>query len=252
MVVRAAPRAGACHQPWAPSDGCSNRAAPAVPRRYEADWKIVERGWAAHVLGEAPNTFTDAVTAIKTLRVRPRRATAAPQACTAAAWGGGAKRAKRSGRAYAHRSGLGTLAPRASAPYPPALCQPFSPPGWPRAQKDGSDSPVSDQWLPPFVIVDDAGKPVGTVEDGARLGTALAASRQAAAPRGLALPAGCAWAPARPPQRPSPAVLPFGPLTCPPCPPSYEATTAPHHQPTKTPNPTQATPSSSSTSAPTA
>ncbi len=28
------------------------------------------------------------------------------------------------------------------------------------------EKPVSDQWLPPFVIVDDAGKPVGTVEDG--------------------------------------------------------------------------------------
>jgi bisphosphoglycerate-independent phosphoglycerate mutase (AlkP superfamily) len=25
---------------------------------------------------------------------------------------------------------------------------------------------VSDQWLPPFVITDEAGKPVGTVEDG--------------------------------------------------------------------------------------
>lgn len=29
-----------------------------------------------------------------------------------------------------------------------------------------SDDPVSDQWLPPFVITDEAGKPVGTVEDG--------------------------------------------------------------------------------------
>jgi hypothetical protein len=29
-----------------------------------------------------------------------------------------------------------------------------------------SDNPVSDQWLPPFVITDDAGTPVGTVEDG--------------------------------------------------------------------------------------
>ncbi len=28
------------------------------------------------------------------------------------------------------------------------------------------DDPVSDQWLPPFVIVGDDGKPVGTVEDG--------------------------------------------------------------------------------------
>lgn len=25
--------------------------------RYEADWKIVERGWQAHVLGQAPNQF---------------------------------------------------------------------------------------------------------------------------------------------------------------------------------------------------
>lgn len=37
--------------------------------RYEADWAMVERGWKAHVLGEAPNTFTDAATAVKTLRV---------------------------------------------------------------------------------------------------------------------------------------------------------------------------------------
>jgi hypothetical protein len=43
--------------------------------RYEADWKIVERGWAAHVLGEAPHKFTDAGTAIKTLRVGTAGAT---------------------------------------------------------------------------------------------------------------------------------------------------------------------------------
>ena len=36
--------------------------------RYEADWKIVERGWKAHVLGEAPHTFSDAKTAVETLR----------------------------------------------------------------------------------------------------------------------------------------------------------------------------------------
>ena len=68
--------------------------------RYEADWSIVERGWRAHVLGEAPHTFTDAATAIDTLR-----------------------------------KGDGTTA-------------------------------VTDQWLPPFVIVDGDGKPVGTIEDG--------------------------------------------------------------------------------------
>ncbi|KAK9842452.1 hypothetical protein WJX81_000771 [Elliptochloris bilobata] len=67
--------------------------------RYEADWSIVERGWHAHVLGEAPHTFTSALEAVKTLR-------------------------------------------------------------------EGGGKPVSDQWLPPFVIIDDAGKPVGTIEDG--------------------------------------------------------------------------------------
>lgn len=36
--------------------------------RYESDWNIVERGWKAHVLGEAPNKFKDALTAVKTLR----------------------------------------------------------------------------------------------------------------------------------------------------------------------------------------
>ena len=38
----------------------------------QADWAIVERGWHAHVLGEAPHTFTSAVEAVKTLRVRRR------------------------------------------------------------------------------------------------------------------------------------------------------------------------------------
>jgi len=63
--------------------------------RYEADWAMVERGWKAHVLGDAPNKFTDPVEALKEL--------------------------KKSG--------------------------------------------VSDQYIEPFVIVDEAGKAVGTVED---------------------------------------------------------------------------------------
>ena len=67
--------------------------------RYEADWKIVERGWKAHVLGEADAKFTDAPTAIKSLR-------------------------------------------------------------------GSGDAAVTDQWLPPFVIVDAAGAPVGPVLDG--------------------------------------------------------------------------------------
>lgn len=36
--------------------------------RYDADWDIVKRGWDAHVLGKAPHTFKDALTAVTTLR----------------------------------------------------------------------------------------------------------------------------------------------------------------------------------------
>ena len=36
----------------------------------QADWKIVERGWHAHVLGEAEHKFKSALEAIKKLRVR--------------------------------------------------------------------------------------------------------------------------------------------------------------------------------------
>jgi len=66
--------------------------------RYEADWDIVKKGWDAHVLGEAPNKFTDPVEAVSTLRGDP-------------------------------------------------------------------DNPITDQWLAPFVITDDAGAPVGPVQD---------------------------------------------------------------------------------------
>ncbi|CAI5949868.1 unnamed protein product, partial [Closterium sp. NIES-64] len=36
--------------------------------RYEADWKIVERGWHAHVLGEAPFKFKSALEALKKIK----------------------------------------------------------------------------------------------------------------------------------------------------------------------------------------
>jgi bisphosphoglycerate-independent phosphoglycerate mutase (AlkP superfamily) len=40
----------------------------ATENGMQADWSIVERGWQAHVLGEAPDTFTDAVDAVKAQR----------------------------------------------------------------------------------------------------------------------------------------------------------------------------------------
>jgi len=35
----------------------------------QADWKIVERGWHAHVLGEAEHKFKSALEGVKELRV---------------------------------------------------------------------------------------------------------------------------------------------------------------------------------------
>ncbi len=36
--------------------------------RYEADWKVVDRGWQAHVLGESPNRFRSASEAVRRIR----------------------------------------------------------------------------------------------------------------------------------------------------------------------------------------
>ncbi|XP_066380723.1 2,3-bisphosphoglycerate-independent phosphoglycerate mutase-like [Miscanthus floridulus] len=65
--------------------------------RYENDWQVVKRGWDAHVLGEAPHKFKNALEAVKKLREDPK---------------------------------------------------------------------ANDQYLPPFVIVDESGKPVGPIQDG--------------------------------------------------------------------------------------
>ena len=54
--------------------GCSARVASGGGRmyvtmdRYEADWGIVQRGWEAHVLGEAPNKFKSGLEAVTELR----------------------------------------------------------------------------------------------------------------------------------------------------------------------------------------
>ena len=61
------------------------------------DWQVVKRGWDAHVLGEAPHKFKNALEAVKKLREDPK---------------------------------------------------------------------ANDQYLPPFVIVDESGKPVGPIHDG--------------------------------------------------------------------------------------
>lgn len=101
---------GTCHEYMAKlveeldsyvAQGCDAKVASGGGRmavtmdRYEADWPMVERGWHAHVLGEAPHKFTCPKEALKELK------------------------------------------------------------------KGG----VTDQYIAPFVIVDEAGKAVGTIED---------------------------------------------------------------------------------------
>ena len=87
---------------------------------------MVERGWKAHVLGEAPNKFKDAKTAVTSLRVNTH---AFHSVCKP----------------------LMRSLPRLRAS---SVC----------VQNADKDKPVSDQWLPPFVIVDKEDKPVGTIE----------------------------------------------------------------------------------------
>lgn len=58
-------------QTW-PEQGTPAAEAEAGRLARQSDWKIVERGWDAHVLGEASNRFTDPVQAVKKLRVRTR------------------------------------------------------------------------------------------------------------------------------------------------------------------------------------
>ena len=60
----------ACHLTPPPSSSLLPTTPPhSASTTPQADWNIVKRGWEAHVLGEAPHKFTNAVEAIKTLRV---------------------------------------------------------------------------------------------------------------------------------------------------------------------------------------
>ena len=55
-------------------EGCDAKVASGGGRmkvtmdRYEADWAMVERGWKAHVLGDAPHKFTDPIEALNKLK----------------------------------------------------------------------------------------------------------------------------------------------------------------------------------------
>ena len=73
-LVEATPRKTARARPRSVPGLASMHASRAVPAtraaRAQADWSIVERGYQAHILGEAPNTYTDAVEAIQDLRAK--------------------------------------------------------------------------------------------------------------------------------------------------------------------------------------
>ena len=104
----------------------------------QSDWKIVERGWDAHVLGEAPNRFTDPVQAVKKLRVRTHVPSIAARAGFL-----GISSSRKILIPFFLVTTMGHV-----------LQEPKTPGG----------KPVSDQWLEPFVIVDKDDRPVGTVE----------------------------------------------------------------------------------------
>ena len=69
-------RARGMSQLWEPSEVAArhHQACECRGMRVQADWKIVERGWHAHVLGEAEHKFPSALEAVKKLRVRLRKA----------------------------------------------------------------------------------------------------------------------------------------------------------------------------------
>ena len=58
---------------------------PALCRSYEADWSMVQRGWAAHVLGRAEHSYTECVRApaLRSTRAQPRSRRAARPWCSA-------------------------------------------------------------------------------------------------------------------------------------------------------------------------
>ena len=119
--------------------------------------------------------------------------------------------------------------------HPPPTHPPPPLPGTPVAQGTGDDI-VSDQWLPPFVIVDGEGKPVGTIEDGARLGWAGGwACLLACLLHGLAAVKSSPPIRRSRPPTPSPPTPPSHPPTPPPHPPTHPFPPNPPPTTTSTP-----------------
>ena len=122
----------------------------------------MKRGYYAHVLGEADNHFKDPVEALKVLKVckqlpqllpelvlpaRPRAATCGMPALPTVLLRCQVQRAS------SKRGLLNALNPRETD----MLL-------WLLLQKPKNGKPVSDQWVPAFVITDDDGQPNGAIQ----------------------------------------------------------------------------------------
>jgi hypothetical protein len=141
---------------------------------------MVKRGWDAHVLGRAPHTFTDALTAVKTLRVgpaaQPCHLPTCPSLCCCAAVHLPSAAAHLptcpalrcfSADRFPHalRPCCRTAAPPGAPPAPPGAPRlaPSPPPPLPPPLPQGTEEDlVSDQFVAPFVIVGEDGKPVSS------------------------------------------------------------------------------------------
>ena len=136
----------------------------------QSDWNVVKRGYYAHVLGEADNRFKDPVEALKVLKVHMQL----PQLLHGLVLPACIRNATccmpflPTSHLHCHVQHLldhGSL--RASSRH--GLLKALKDQEtkvllWLPLQKPKNGKPVSDQWVPAFVITDDDGQPNGAVQ----------------------------------------------------------------------------------------
>lgn len=128
----------------------------------QSDWKIVKRGYDAHILGEADQKFKDPIEGLKKLKVCFIDITFREFSPT--------HQLKRHLNIYDNDRSMSYVNQLPKCWHNDYVKEGrdvnlYGNSAIMQASKDGG-KPVSDQLLPPFVIVDDSDKPVGAVQDG--------------------------------------------------------------------------------------
>ena len=122
-----------------PCSACQLQELTGYLASVQSDWNVVKRGYYAHVLGEADNKFTDPVEALKVLKVMSYAKHILLQFFRVCPTCKGCD-----------NPGIRTMMADASLWFP--------------VQKPKNGKPVSDQWVPAFVITDDKDQPVGSIQ----------------------------------------------------------------------------------------